>query len=352
MVKHVLLCHFTKRNNVHKIFQKIDVTHIFATLYKNMNHLKTMKMNKRVFFTIALIFTISFGFSQTKEELESQKAEKQAAADALQAEADALQAQINALPGWRLAAFGTIGGSLSNFNNWYAQGAPNNSSGNIGFTFNSRANLIEEKFFWRNALNTNFSWVKLDNKDINTDSEDFEPTTDVFNLSSLYGRNITDKLAASGLMEYRTTVLNNFNDPGYLDLGVGATWTPITDLIVVVHPLNYNFVFSKGDTVFESSLGAKIVADYTRQIGDVNFKTNLSMFQSYKSSDYSNWTWTNSFGYTLWKMIGVGFDFGLRSNKQEALNYSINTLGNTAETFDSVDNKLQSYWTAGLNYKF
>ena len=153
-------------------------------------------------------------------------------------------------------------------------------------------------------------------------------------------------------MEYRTTVLNNFNDPGYLDLGVGATWTPITDLIVVVHPLNYNFVFSKGDTVFESSLGAKIVADYTRQIGAVNFKTNLSMFQSYKSSDYSNWTWTNSFGYTLWKMIGVGFDFGLRSNKQEALNYSINTLGNAAETFDSVDNKLQSYWTAGLNYKF
>lgn len=317
-----------------------------------MNHLKTMKMNTRVFFTIALMVTISFGFSQTKEELESQKAEKQAAADALQAEADALQAQINALPGWRLAAFGTIGGSLSNFNNWYAQGAPNNSSGNIGFTFNGRANLIEEKFFWRNALNTNFSWVKLDNKDINTDSEDFEPTTDVFNLSSLYGRNITDKLAASGLMEYRTTVLNNFNDPGYLDLGVGATWTPITDLIVVVHPLNYNFVFSKGDTVFESSLGAKIVADYTRQIGAVNFKTNLSMFQSYKSSDYSNWTWTNSFGYTLWKMIGVGFDFGLRSNKQEALNYSINTLGNTAETFDSVDNKLQSYWTAGLNYKF
>ena len=55
-------------------------------------------------------------------------------------------------------------------------------------------------------------------------------------------------------------------------------------------------------------------------------------------------------------MIGVGFDFGLRSNKQEALNY-IQTLdiangGNPGETFDTVDNDLQTYYTLGLSYKF
>ena len=303
-----------------------------------------------------LIFALCVGFTalqaQTKEELETQKAEKQAEADAAQKEANAIQAKIDALPGWRTGAFGVIGGSLSNFNNWYSQGTPNNASGNIGFTFNGYANLIEEKFFWRNALNTNLNWVKLDDKDNPNDDEGFNPTTDVFNITSLYGRNITKSLAVSGLMEYRTTLLDNFNDPGYLDFGVGATWTPIENLIVVIHPLNYNFVFSEGDTVFESSLGAKIVADYTRQIGAVNFKTNLSMFQSYKSADYSNWTWTNSFSYTLWKMIGVGFDFGLRNNKQEALNYELNTLGNTTATFDNIDNDLQTYYTIGLSYKF
>jgi len=290
--------------------------------------------------------------AQTKEELQKQKAEKQASSDAFQAEANALQAQIDALPGWRTAAFGTIGGSLSNFNNWYAQGVPNNSSGNIGITANGYANLIQEKFFWRNSLTTNLNWVKLDNKDNPLDDDRFKPTTDVFNISSLYGRNITKTLAASTLMEYRTTLLDNFNDPGYLDLGVGATWTPIDNLIVVIHPLNYNFVFSKSNTVFESSLGAKIVTDYTRQIGAVNFKTNLSMFNSYKSSDYSNWTWSNSFGYTLWKMIGVGFDFGLRNNKQEALNYALAQTPATATSFDDVDNKLQTYYTVGLSYKF
>ncbi|TPV34818.1 DUF3078 domain-containing protein [Paucihalobacter ruber] len=301
-----------------------------------------------------LITLLSFGFvnAQTLDELKALQQEKKDSIAAIQSRVDGLQSQIDAFPGWRIGAFGTIGGSLSQFSNWYAQGVPNNASGNIGFTFNAYANLIEEKFFWRNALTTNLNWVKLDNKDNPNDNDSFEPTTDVFNISSLYGRNITKKIAASALMEYRTTILNNFNDPGYLDLGVGFTWTPVENLLVVVHPLNYNFVFSSGGDIFESSLGAKIMADYTRSIGAVNFKSNLSMFQSYKSSNLSNWTWTNSFSYSLWKAIGVGFDFGLRDSRQEALNYAVNTLGDPNATFDNIDNDLQTFWTLGLSYKF
>jgi hypothetical protein len=302
-------------------------------------------MNKKLLLSALLMFAVTFGFSQTKEELKTQKAEKQAEADKFQGEANAIQAQIDALPGWRVGAFGTIGGSLSNFSEWYSQGTPNNSSGNIGITFNAYANKIEEKYFWRNALTTNLAWVKLDNKDIDTDSEDFESTTDVFNLSSLYGRKLSEKWAASGLMEYRTTLLDNFNKPGFLDVGVGATWTPLENLIVVIHPLNYNFVFSDNDDAFKSSAGAKIVADYTRQIGAVAFKSNFSTFQSYKDGDLSNFTWTNSFSYKLWKMIGVGFDFALRSNKQEAANAQVVDL-------KDADNKLQSYYTVGLSYSF
>ncbi|MFV0565471.1 MAG: DUF3078 domain-containing protein [Flavobacteriaceae bacterium] len=311
---------------------------------------------KKILLLLALFAGFTALQAQTKEELETQKEAKQAEADAATAEVAAIQAKIDALPGWRVGAFGVIGGSLSNFSNWYAQGTPNNSSGNLGFTLNGYANLIQDKFFWRNALTTNLNWVKLNDKDSNLDSDDFEPTTDVFNISSLYGRNIAKNLAASAMMEYRTTILNNFNDPGYLDLGVGATWTPIENLVVVVHPLNYNFVFSSGSADYESSLGAKIVADYTRNFGDINFKTNFSTFQSYKDGDYSNWTWTNSFSYTLWKMIGVGFDFGLRGNKQEAFNYALgqydSSLGGTEPTLDNTDNKVQAYYTLGVSYKF
>ncbi|MFL1010810.1 DUF3078 domain-containing protein [Flavisericum labens] len=314
-------------------------------------------MKRTLLLLVCLIGMVSVK-AQTMEELKAQKKVKEDSISTIKDRIKEIQKEMDAIPGWRIGAFGIVGGSISNFNNWYAQGKPNNSSGNFGITFNGYANLIQEKYFWRNTLTSNLNWVKLDDRDDPNDDDSFSPTTDVFNLSSLYGRNITKTLAVSGLMEYRTTLLDNFNDPGYLDLGVGATWTPIENLIVVIHPLNYNFVFSSGDTVFESSLGAKILADYTREIGAIKFKTNLSMFQSYKSSDYSNWTWTNSFSYTLWKMIGVGFDFGLRSNKQEALNYALGQFdpmavpAQTEPTFDNVDNKLQTYYTVGISYKF
>ena len=296
--------------------------------------------------------------AQTEEELKASLKLKKDSINAIQGRVDKVKAEIDALPGWKIRAFGTVGMSLSQFDNWYAQGIPNNSSGNIAISFNGIANLKQDQYFWRNSLIANFQWIKLDDES-NDDDEggnpdgDFREAVDVFTLTSLYGYKLTEKLAISTLAEYRTTVLSNFNNPGYLDIGAGFTWTPITDLVVVVHPLNYNFVFSEGEAQYESSLGAKIVADYTRQIGDISFKTNLSAFLSYEDSDYSNWTWTNSFSYTLWKAIGVGFDFGLRNNKQEALNFA-NSLVEDADPFtlENVDNDLQTYWNFGLSYAF
>ena len=305
---------------------------------------------KKVIFAVAAMFAMTFSNAQTVDELKAEQAVKKDSVAAIQGRVDALQGQIDAFPGWKKGVFGTIGANLSGSKNWYSQGTPNNSSGNIGIGVNGFANLDRDKFFWRNSGNINAQWVKIDDKDIDTDNEDFNGTTDVFNITSLYGYKLSSKFAISGLGEYRTTIINNFNDPGYLDLGVGATWTPITDMVVVIHPLNYNFVFAKNDAVYESSLGAKIVVDYTRQLGTVNFKTNFSTFQSYSSSNLSNWTWINSFGYTLWKGIGLGFEFGLRDNKQEGLANAIATDPNAS--FDNLDNKVQSYWLFGLNYSF
>ncbi|WP_422858327.1 DUF3078 domain-containing protein [Flagellimonas sp. S174] len=310
---------------------------------------------KQILFTCMLCLSLVPVFGQkTAEEIKAEMGPKKDSIAAIQGRVNALQAELDALPGWKIGAFGTIGGSISEFNNWFAQGIPNNSSGNIGFTVNAFANLQQEKFFWRNAANVNLAWVKLDDKDDPTDDDGFREATDVFNISSLYGRKLSEKFAISGLVEYRTTLLSNVNNPGYLDVGVGATWTPIQDLVVVIHPLNYNFVFSDEDTIFESSAGAKIVADYTKQLGAISFKSNLSMFQSYEDGDLSNWTWTNSFAYTLWKVIGVGFDFGLRNNRQETLNFVRNLAPtpNPDATFDSIDNELQTYWTLGLSYSF
>lgn len=304
---------------------------------------------KKITFLFVLFFSIISVNSQSIEELQQSLSAKKDSIASLQTKAKQIQKTLDALPGWKLGAFGTVGASLSGFKNWYARNAPNANAANIGITVNGFANLMEEDFFWRNSGNLNLGWIKLDDKSISGD-EDFETASDVFTLSSLYGKRLNKKWAISGLGEYRTTIIDNFNNPGYLDLGAGLTWTPTSHLVVVMHPGNYNFVFSSGDTVFESSLGAKIVADYTNKYGGVSIKSNLSLFQSYKNADLSNWTWTNSFGYTLWKGIGLGFEAGLRNNKQEALNNAL--LDNPTESFLTVDNKLQTYWLLGLSYSF
>jgi hypothetical protein len=308
---------------------------------------------KKTLLFLALMFAVSIALAQTESELKELKKVKNDSIAQIQSRVKTIQSKIDALPGWKKAVFGTLGVNLSSFDNWYSQGSANVSSGNIGLTANAYANLRQRKYFWRNSLNVNLGWVKFDDKDDPTDDSRFQEVTDVFNITSLYGYKLNEKIAISALAEYRTTILSNLNDPGYLDVGIGGTWVFADNLVVVFHALNYNLVFANNDDVFQSSLGAKIVVDYTRTISKVSFKTNLSMFNSYNSSNFSNYTWINSFGYSLWKNIGVGFEFGIRGNKQEALNFENSNLpmGGIPFTFATVDNKLQTYYLIGLNYK-
>ncbi|HFA51195.1 MAG TPA: DUF3078 domain-containing protein [Bacteroidetes bacterium] len=309
--------------------------------------------------TVLSFFVFMFSFSlvnaQTIEELTSQKAAKAAElaklegelgtltgkVDALKGEVAALTEKLTPYPRWDSGLLGNLGLNFSNFNDWLSKDKPNTTAVNIGTSMNAFANADFEKSFWRNGMNLTLGWIKFDDKDVPDSEEngDFQVAADAFNITSLFGYKLSDKWAISTLGEYRTAVLDGkFNDPGYLDLGVGATWTPIQDLVVVIHPLNYNFVFSDSDFDFQSSLGAKVVADYTRKITKgVAWKSNLSAFLSYKDGDLSNWTWVNGFS-TAVKGVGIGLDIGLRGNKQEAL-----AAGKT-------DNPLQTYWLLGFSY--
>lgn len=303
-------------------------------------------------FVLSLLMTSAFGQSVeelTRErdakaaqlaELKSQQTSLTAQVNTLQAEVDALTDQITPYPRWTTGAFGNIGLNLANFSDWLSKDAPNTSAASIGLTASAFADMEHEKYFWRNSGSLALGWIKFDNKDIDTDPDGFQVASDALNITSLFGYKLSSKLAASALAEYRTSVLEGrFNDPGYLDLGVGATWTPLAGLFVVIHPLNFNIVFSDSDFDYQSSTGAKIVANYARKLNNgISWKSNLSIFASYKDMDnLSNWTWVNTFT-TAVKGIGVGLDIGLRKNKQEALAREL------------ADNPLQTYWILGLSY--
>jgi hypothetical protein len=293
-------------------------------------------------FTLILCFSILLVNAQTLDELKAKKAglEAKAApiiaeADAIKAEIDGINKQIATFPGWYKGAFGTLGANFTGRNEWFSAGDLKDSRATtILGSFNAFANRLDDKYFWRNSGSLNLGWQKLKTGTEAVDP-DFEPVADVLNVTSLFGYKLSSKLAASALGEYRTSVIRQFNDPGYLDLGVGVTYTPIKNMVFVFHPINYNFVFAKDDTKFTPSLGCKIVGDYTTEIvKGVNWRTNLTGFLSYKNSDPSlhNGTWTNWIGFNLWKGIGVGAEFGLRYAEQEVA-------------------KTQNYYTIGLSYK-
>ncbi|MCB0688912.1 MAG: DUF3078 domain-containing protein [Saprospiraceae bacterium] len=280
-----------------------------------------------------VIFAAVNGHAQTLEELKSMKAEKEAAVSTLKGEIADIDAQIDALPGWETGTFGTLGFNLSSFNNWVKGANPNAVSSSIRGTINGYANYDNPQLFWRNSGGLNLGWQKLD-----TDLEDnvdaaFEQVADILKIQSLFGYKFNSKLAGSALLDYNTSILSNFNNPGILDLGVGFTWTPVKDLVVVVHPLNYHIVLGD-DPTYGSALGTKIVVDYTKEIvPGLTWKSNLAAFAPYKKTDPSlgEWTWTNGLGFNIWKGIGVGLEFGLRKAEVE-----------------SPDG--QNYWVVGLSY--
>ncbi|MBK8390851.1 MAG: DUF3078 domain-containing protein [Saprospiraceae bacterium] len=296
-------------------------------------------MRKILLLSLSFMATLAFG--QTLEELKAKKAAIEAELAPIQAQVDPLKtqiadldAQIAKFPGWYKGSFGTLGVNFTGLNNWIANPNPDSKSTTILGSFNAFANKLEDKYFWRNSGALNLGWQKLDTRKEGAPKAKFEPVSDLLNLTSLFGYKITKTLAASALGEYRTSVINNFNNPGYFDIGVGATWTPVSNLVVVFHPLNYNFIFADDNTQYTSSLGCKIVADYNATLyKGVKWRSNLSSFLSYKNSDpsLSNHTFTNGFSFTLVKGIGVGIQHAFRINRQE-----------------SLDN--QQYFILGLSY--
>lgn len=310
-------------------------------------------MRNRILLLSIACFSIGLTQAQTTEELTALKETKAAELTTLEAQLKDLTATVDALktevadltdkitpyPRWDIGARGNLGFNISNFSDWLSKEASNTNAISIGFTGNGYANLDQKKYFWRNNLNLALGWQKFDDEDDpNDDNKEFKVTSDAFNVTTLFGYKLSDKWALSTLAEYRSSLIDNFNNPGYLDVGAGATWTPIKDLVVVIHPLNYNFVFADSGFDYQSSFGTKIVADYKREIvKGINWTSNLSAFMSYKGIDLSNWTWINGLTTTV-KGFGVGLDIGLRSNRQEA------------EAAGLSNNPLQTYWVLGLTY--
>ena len=286
--------------------------------------------------------------AQTLEELKAKKAElsseaaaKQAEVDALNGEIGALNREIDILSGWTTGFSGNLGFDFNKSNNWIANPNPEASSSSLAVSLAAFANKMTEKTMWRNKGLLTKAWQDIDVDEAGNGMGLFDQgTVDILNLSSLYGYRIHPKFAISALAELNTSI-ENFVNPGAFDIGVGGTWTPSNNLVVVVHPLNYHAGLSRTEGIESAGdLGLKLRADYTNTYNiagkAMNFSSTITAFLPYASAaegenGLTEYTWINSISFELWKGIGVGIGAGLRS-----------------ADFESPDT--QSYYSLGLSY--
>ena len=233
--------------------------------------------------------------TQIKAEIakkEAVMAEAQARVDALAGEVAGLKRKIELNSGWKFGANGILGFKIAGFQNWAKQGNPNSKVSDLTGIFKGRANLDKEKYFWRNEGNINLGWQQLildtEKDDITDEEKEYKNVADVMTITSLFGYKVTKDIAVSVLGQYSSSIIENFNNKGILDIGVGATWKPskIPNLVVTVHPLNYHIVFQEELGIeTESALGTKIFASYfTKLVKGVNWSTDLNGFLEYGKS--------------------------------------------------------------------
>ena len=308
-------------------------------------------MKNYILIVCVVFISLSLVKGQSLDELKTMKSDKQAMIDdhqskinAAQAEIDDLQTQIDVLSGWRTGFSGLLGFDWLSSNGWAANPNPDASSSSLGLNLTGHALMDKEKFLWHNKGIINKAWqdVKLNDEDDDGLGLFDKGTVDILNISSLAGHKVSPKLAITGLGELNTS-LGNFLSPGTLDIGVGATWLPIQNMTVVIHPFNYHVAFSGVDGVSsEGSIGTKIRMDYFKDFNlagkKMNWTTTLTSFIPYKGAaegvpSVFEYTWLNTLSFEIWKGIGVGLGWGLRKSD-----------------FESEDT--QSYTSLGLSYGF
>ena len=278
-----------------------------------------------------------------RDHLKSSRINKAKQIDSIDQQLDSLRARIEILSGWLTGFDGLIGFDFSQAHRWASNKNPNSSSSSLTFNIGTFANRIWENSFWRNSALINLGWQSLDPNTQDDLSSRFlsERITDVLQLSSLYGFRLNRGLAASLLGDLNTSVFN-FLNPGSLDFGVGATWTPpqIKKFVAVINPLTLHFIFANRDEVENTSvLGLKLKLSYHKTFAmGLRWSTTLTGFAPYRSPDEGQpslfeYTWINALSFNVWKGIGVGFNIGVRRADFEVT-------------------EIQWYQTLGISYAF
>jgi hypothetical protein len=199
--------------------------------------------------------------------------------------------------GWKKGGVININSAQTSLTNWAAGGQ---SSVAISGLVNTFAHKKTEKSLWENYLILAYGTMKQK-------ETGWWKTDDRIDLTSKYGRTITDKLYYASLLNFKTQItpgynypndsvkISDFLAPGYLLIAIGLDYVPMPELTLFFAPITYKLTIVNDDVLSnagmfgvepgehtKSEFGGYIRASLQKDImQNVTLQTKLDLFTNY-----------------------------------------------------------------------
>lgn len=260
---------------------------------------------------------------------------------------------------------GDVGLTVSQaaYSNW-SQGG-NNS---IAFTgsFNYNLNYLKGKHLWTSRLELAFGVN-------NTAGTGLRKTSDKIYFTTNYGYMVAPKLYLGVLgtfstqfangYDYTTSTTNyisRFMAPGYLSVGLGLTYKPLTWLTLILSPLNLRETFVEDKMLSDlgsfgvtpgkrllTQFGANLRVEATKELWkNLSLYTRLDLFSNYLKNPQNlvvNWDVQLKYAFSSW--FTVNLNLGLVYDENILFGGSSSTVGGPRVQF-------QELFGLGLQAKF
>ena len=230
---------------------------------------------------------------------------------------------------WTHSGLTGINFSQTSFTNW-SEGGENSIATNV--YFNGSLNYKQGKSAWDNDLSANYGLNY-------TDATKWRKNIDNLNLSSKYGRQISDKLYYAALLDFKTQMgygydysgeerelISKFLTPGYLNLSVGidykpndhisAYYSPVSGKMTMVNDTLYSTRYGLDagkKTRFEFGSSFKGTVNYSLLSDKLTIKSTLDLFTPYDDSfGLIDVNWDVLVGLNVTSMLTVTFQSTLK----------------------------------------
>ncbi len=234
---------------------------------------------------------------------------------------------------WRKGGIFNLNLNQGSLTNWAAGGEK------FSFSINTYLNLFAfyktEKHSWDNTIDLAFGWVQ-------TTSQGKRKSSDRIDMTTKYGRSISQKINVSSLFNIRSQFANGYTytkddagkevgkkisttlNPAYVLLSLGLDYKPKDNFSMVMSPMTGRWVVVSDTTLgplyglkpgkkFKNELGAFVSMNYQVTTAKaISYKTKIDLFSNYKTNPENiDIFWTNVISAAITKYINVSLNFDM-----------------------------------------